>query len=233
MLLPFTRDQFVAVFAAYNAAMWLARLVAPLVGAAIAAQALQPSRGGDRRIGVGLALMWLWTGAAYHGVYFSAINPLAWVFAALFVAQGLLLLRATLQPAGLAFASGSGPTAWFGWALVTYSAVVYPLVGLMAGQRASELPSFGITPCPVTLFTLGMLLLTSAPVPRALLVIPGLWALVGGSAAVLLAMPQDWALGIGLVAIAWIVARDRRAGAERDTVPMDTRSLPATPAERP
>jgi len=210
MLLPFTRDLFVAVFAAYNEAMWPARVVAPLIGAGIAAQALRQARRGDRWSAAGLALMWLWTGVAYHGIYFSRINPLATAFGVLFVAQGLLLLRAAVQQDRLVFGSPGGPTAWLGWALVTYALVGYPLVGLMAGQSAAELPSFGITPCPVVLFTLGMLLLTTAPVPRALLAIPWLWSLIGGSAAIVLAMPQDWPLGLGFVTIPWILVRDRR-----------------------
>ena len=35
--------------------------------------------------------MWLWTGLAYHALHFSAINPAAFGFAALFVVQSLML----------------------------------------------------------------------------------------------------------------------------------------------
>src|SRR5260370_12258317 len=34
------------------------------------------------------------------------------------------------------------------------------------------MPMFGVTPCPVTIFTFGLLLLTVCPVPRWLFVIP-------------------------------------------------------------
>ena len=210
MLLPFTREVFVALFADYNEAMWPARLAAPLIGAGIAAHAFRHARHGDRWSAAGLALMWLWTGIAYHAVYFSRINPLATAFGALFVAQGVLLLRAAMQTDRLVFGSPRGPAAGVGWALVAYALVGYPLVGLMSGQSAAELPSFGITPCPVVLFTIGMLLLTTAPVPRALLAIPWLWSLIGGSAAFVLAMPQDWPLALGLVTIPWILLRDHR-----------------------
>jgi hypothetical protein len=53
---------------------------------------------------------------------------------------------------------------------------------------------FGIAPCPVTLFTFGLLLLARGPVAWWLLVIPVAWSLVGGSAAFLLHVPQDWVL---------------------------------------
>ncbi len=52
----------------------------------------------------------------------------------------------------------------------------------------------------------GCLLLESHAVPRRLLLIPMLWAVVGGSAALLLDMPQDWVLGasgIALLALLW------------------------------
>ena len=85
------------------------------------------------------------------------------------------------------------------------------LYAAKAEDRAGELPMFGVTPCPVTIFTFGMLLLTRQPVPRLLLAIPGLWSLVGGSAAMLLRVPQDWLLLVsGAIAVALLIRRDRR-----------------------
>jgi hypothetical protein len=125
-------------------------------------------------------------------------------FAALFVVQGLLFAHAALLRCDLRFARGHGPRAWLGWALIVYSALVYPLVGV-AGHGYPAMPMFGITPCPVTLFTFGMLLVAQGPVPRRLLIIPFLWALVGGSAAFLLAVPQDWPLLLsGALVVPWL-----------------------------
>jgi hypothetical protein len=74
------------------------------------------------------------------------------------------------------------------------------------------MPMFGITPCPLTIFTFGMLMLTNAPVPRRLLVIPVAWSLIGGSAAFLLDVPQDWLLLFSGLAAVPIVLAGRRAG---------------------
>jgi hypothetical protein len=74
--------------------------------------------------------------------------------------------------------------------------------GSFVRHAAAALPSFGVTPCPVTIFTFGCLLLTTAPVPWWVLVVPVLWSLVGGSAAFLLRVPQDMVLlvsGLGSV----------------------------------
>ncbi|PVE21656.1 hypothetical protein DC522_25485 [Microvirga sp. KLBC 81] len=74
------------------------------------------------------------------------------------------------------------------------AAVLSPLLGIWLGHAYPALPLFGVTPCPVTILTFGCLLLTTKPVPWWTLVIPVLWSLVGGSAALLLDVPQDWVL---------------------------------------
>ena len=67
---------------------------------------------------------------------------------------------------------------------------------------------FGIAPCPVTVFTFGLLLLTTEWVPRRLLVIPVVWSVIGGSAAFLLAIPQDWPLLVSGVTVLALLRRD-------------------------
>jgi hypothetical protein len=56
-MLPFTRDQFLAVFAAYNQAVWPAQVVAYVLGIGLVGLLMRPSRAGDRAIGAGLAAM--------------------------------------------------------------------------------------------------------------------------------------------------------------------------------
>jgi Family of unknown function (DUF6064) len=105
------------------------------------------------------------------------------------------------------FIRGQGLRAWLGWALIAYSTLIYPLIGV-AGHGYPAMPMFGITPCPVTLFSLGVLLLAQQPVSRRLLVIPLVWALVGGSAAFLLAVPQDGLLmASALLVVPWLWRR--------------------------
>lgn len=207
MLLPFTPDQFLAVFAAYNLAVWPAQLVAYLLSLGMVLALLRPTHWTHRIVGAGLGLMWVWTGIAYHALFFAPINKAAHAFAALFVVQGLLFAHAALLRSELRFTRGQGLCAWVGWALIAYSALIYPLIGV-AGHGYPAMPMFGITPCPVTLLSLGVLLLAQQPVPRRLLVIPLVWALVGGSAAFLLAVPQDWLLiASGLLVVPWLWRR--------------------------
>jgi uncharacterized protein DUF6064 len=200
-MLPFSREQFESVFGDYNVAVWPVQWLACLLGAAIMLMLLRPSRGRDRGVGAGLAVMWAWTGFAYHGLFFSTINKAALVFGVLFVVQGAMLFHAGVLRGQLRFGRVPRGRAWLGWSLLIYASVGYPVVGLWTGHRYPEMPMFGITPCPVTLFTVGCLLLASVPVPRRLVAIPFVWSLIGGSAAFLLDMPQDWPLLLSALAI--------------------------------
>lgn len=209
LMLPFTRGQFFALFGAYNDAVWPVQIVAYLLGMVMVGMVVRPSRAGNRLIGMGLALMWAWTGIAYHGLFFSTINKAALLFGVLFVVQGGLLFYMAVLRGRMDFGTSGRPAAWLGWAFVIYAVVLYPLLGMWAGHRYPEMPMFGVTPCPVTIFTFGLLLLTTTPVSRWLLIIPLFWSLLGGSAAALLGVTQDWLLLLSGIAVPLIVLRDR------------------------
>ena len=99
-MLPFSKDEFFGVFATYNPAIFR-RGYLPSLGLLVVAILLRrPDRHGAVVVSFVLSLMWIWTGIAYHWLYFAAINPLAQVFAVLFVAQGLSLPQA--RSAGMA-----------------------------------------------------------------------------------------------------------------------------------
>jgi hypothetical protein len=207
-MLPFAPSQFIALFGAYNDAIWPIQIIGYLLGVIMAGRVVRPSRAGSRIVGMGLALMWAWTGIAYHWLFFSALNEAALLFGTLFVLQGAGLFHAAVLRGRMDFGTSRRPTAWLGWALVIYAAVLYPLLGMWTGHRYPEIPMFGVTPCPVTIFTLGLLLLTTTPVSRWLLVIPFFWSLVGGSAAILLGITQDWILLVSAIAVPVIILRD-------------------------
>jgi Family of unknown function (DUF6064) len=76
--------------------------------------------------------------------------------------------------------------------LIAYGLVIYPLIGLLGAHPYPATPLFGVAPCPTVIFTLGCLLLSNAG--WSYFVVPLLWSAIGGSAAVLLAVPQDYGL---------------------------------------
>jgi hypothetical protein len=209
-MLPFTHQQFIFVFSVYNGAIWPLQPIVHAAGLLMLALLLRPSRGSDRySLGL-LAAMWIWTGFVYQIGFFSRINPIALAFGAAFVLEGVLLLDAALR-GRIAFGTSRGLRRATGWALLIYSLLLYPLLGIALGADYFELPAFGLTPCPVTMTTVGVLLLASRLVPRRLYVIPVTWAMVGGSAAGLLRMPQDWVLLLTPVLLAIVAGYDHVA----------------------
>lgn len=219
-MLPFSRSEFMDVFAQYNLAVWPAQLVAYGLGLAMVAALWRRSRGADAFITAGLAAMWLWTGITYQWLHFAPINRAALGFGAMFVVQGLLFAAAAAR-GKLEFRPPHGPSGWLGIALVLYAGAVYPLVGWLAGHAWPALPMFGIAPCPVVIFTFGLFLLASSHVSRWLLVLPVAWSLIGGSAAFLLRIPQDWVLLFSALSVVVIVLRDRRTAILRAPPTMD------------
>jgi hypothetical protein len=208
-VLPFTHEEFLAVFSAYNRDTWLAQAVAYLAAIAVCWQFARPSGSRDRMAPAVLAAMWAWTGAVYHAMYFVRINTAALVFAAAFLAQAAILgFTAWRRP--LVNQPRTRAHAVLGWTLILYAAIIYPAIGLIAGPGYPAMPVFGITPCPLVLFTFGVLLLSSG-VRWWLLVIPAMWSLVGGSAAVLLGVPQDWPLLFSALCTPLLLGAQRRA----------------------
>lgn len=194
MSLPFTAAQFFAVFEAYNRAIWPAQVTAYVLGAlAVALAARGGTRNGRRVAGV-LALFWVWMGVAYHWMYFSLINRMAYLFGAVFILQGVLLATAAVR-GDLTLRFRTDRRGWLGLALIAYATLAYPLIGHALGHGWPRAPMFGVAPCPTTIFTVG-LLLWAETAPHRVVVIPVLWSLVGASAAVLLGVWED----LGLIA---------------------------------
>lgn len=217
-MLPFTVEQFLAVFADYNTAIWPAQLVFHALGAIALALAFRGGTRADRTIASILAVMWAFTGIGYHLIFFAAINKAAYGFGALFLVQAAALGYAGVYANRLNFGFRGDPPSWVGALFVLYAAILYPLIGIATGHHYPALPMFGVTPCPVTIFTLGMLLLTVNPPSRYLLPIPVLWSLVGGSAAILLQIPQDWLL-LASGALTALLLLGRGAGSVSGAVP--------------
>lgn len=204
MRLPFSTEQFFAVFADYNRAVW--PLQALLLVAAIAAVvlALCRRRAADTWVSGIIATLWVWMGFAYHLAFFARINPLAYVFAALSLAAAMVFFRQGVWQRRLRFAWRGGLVGVVGAALIAFALVLYPAWSWLAGHAYPFMPTFGL-PCPTTIFTIGMMAFAAPPYPRTPLVVPVLWCAVGAQAAFFLAVPQDLALifaglvGIGLL----------------------------------
>jgi hypothetical protein len=209
-MLPFSREQFFDIFAAYNAAIWPAAIAAyPLAFAAIVL-AWRGTRQGSSGVAAILALMWAWVGIIYHGLYFSQINPVARGFATAFLLQAGLFAFYALRD-GLEFKPPTRIRAIVGAILMSYAMIAYPLMGLFLGEQYPAVPLFGIAPCPLLIFTFGLLLWASCT-RWWLWLIPLVWSIIGGSATIVLSVPQDWALPLSAVVVMLIKILDHQIG---------------------
>lgn len=194
MRLPFTKEEFLAVFARYNESVWPVQMV--LVGLALLAVfALMrkwPWR--DRIVSGVLALLWGWAGLVYHLGFFAAINPAAIGFGVFFLVQALLWVGYGIRGARVSFeVRFPSVRAILGGIVVAYALVIYPLIGIALGHGWPGAPTFG-APCPVVLFTFGLLFWTGPALPKVLLIVPLGWAVIATAAAFELGMYEDSAL---------------------------------------
>src|SRR5689334_6714460 len=153
MILPFTPEQFFAVFRAYNEAMWPAQVF--LLALALVAIGLiaVPQVWSGIAVSAILAFLWAWLGLAYHLAFFASINPLAYVFAAGSVAGALVFLWQGVVRRRLEFRFTHTARTFAGISLVLFALIAYPAWSVWAGHRYPAMPTFGL-PCPTTLFTI-------------------------------------------------------------------------------
>ena len=206
MTLPFTHAQFLDLFGAYNTELGVAVVALWLISAAALVQYFRGRLGGRAVVWL-LAVHWAWSGVVYHAGYFTRINPAAWLFAALFVVEAILLVwygRTTLASSDVRLGRR-----WLADAFLV-AAIVYPGLVVITGHHVPRAPLFAV-PCPTVLFTAGLLLAMGPLLPRSLVVVPVLWAVVGGSAAITFHVVPDFLLfGAGLALIWSAVAPGTR-----------------------
>jgi Family of unknown function (DUF6064) len=102
----------------------------------------------------------------------QAINPAAAVFGALFIIEAFVFVWTGVVYDALTFTLDRKPHALVSGFFILYAMVLYPLLGLAFGHVCPASPVFGVAPCRVTIFTLGMLLWTSANTPKWVLAVP-------------------------------------------------------------
>jgi hypothetical protein len=211
MEIPFSIEEFLSVFGAYNLAIQPIQLIAYGLGLlAVLFGLLRTSYSRQIILSI-LAAFWAWTGIVYHIVYFSEINKVAYVFGALFLLQAIPFLYAAFHFNKLRIQFSFTASAIIGALFIVYAMLVYPVLNYVLGHVYPKMPVFGVAPCPVTIFTFGLLLWVKEKVPLYLIVIPFLWSLIGVSAAIQLKVAEDYGLIVaGIVGATLIIVNNRR-----------------------
>jgi hypothetical protein len=204
--MTFTVDQFLEVFQRYNEAIWPLQLVAYALGVVVVALALRGGVLSGRVVAGILGVTWIWMGVVYHWTYFTDINRGAWLFGALMVAQGALLLGLGAWRGRLEFERGVGWMGWIGLGMIAFAMIVYPLIGAALGHGYPRAPMFGVAPCPTTIFTFGIFMLATRR-SLALVWLPLLWAVIGLFAALKLGVREDLGLFVSAVVATVLTVR--------------------------
>lgn len=210
MNLPFTREQFLEVFREYNLAVFPMQVVFYILAAIVTYLAVRTTTHSGKVISLMLAFFWLWMGIVYHILFFSAINKAAYFFGAMYVMQGVLFILYGVMHDSISFHFRKDTYGIMGMTLIVFALIAYPLLGIAAGHIYPLSPTFGL-PCPTTIFTFGLMLLSDKKFPILLVIIPFLWSMAGISAALNFGMLEDWFLIIaGVITLSFVIFRNRK-----------------------
>ena len=175
---PFTIKQFLGVFKNYNQAVFPMQILFYLISGVAIYLVIKPNLKSDKIFSFILSFFWLWMGVVYHILFFTEINKAAYVFGGFFIVQSILFLIFGIFQNRFSFRFQNNKYGIFGIILITFSLIIYPILGYFFGHIYPSSPTFGL-PCPTTIFTFGFLLLNQKKCPTLILIIPFIWSIIG------------------------------------------------------
>lgn len=208
MKTPFTTEQFFEVFKNYNSGIFPMQIFLFFLGLLLLFLVASKIKRKNNYIGVILGLLWIWTGLIYHIIYFTEINKVALVFGSVFILEGILIFIESFRKNGFEFTFTKGTNGYTGYFLMFFGLILYPMIGYLTEGTSETVISLGL-PCPSTIFTFGLFVLSSSSLKKYLLIIPVLWSLIGLSAAINFGVYQDFMLIISAIVTLILVYRKR------------------------
>jgi|WetSurSiteA1Bulk_404760.scaffolds.fasta_scaffold00408_10 hypothetical protein len=209
MFIAFTFEEFLDMMASYNATLWPMQLFLYALAIVALFFAIIKTNYSSKVVSGILAFLWLWIGIIFNFIYFSKLSPMANVFAILFVIEGLIFIMAGIIRKDLSFRVKADLYGVAGGLFIFYGVIAYPAIEYLYGRGYPQLLSFGLVPCPTTIFTLGILLWSVRRIPKYILIIPFLYSL-SGVIPVYLGVVEDIGLIIaGISTTILILYRDR------------------------
>ena len=205
MKIPFTEEQFFELFAQYNQAVFPMQILLILIGITCAVAIRKKKTFQSKLTGYFLAATWIWIGVVYHLLFFTSINIAAYGFGLIFILQGLFFIREMVAER-LKFSETRPMQNWIAYSFILFALFIYPLISFALIGEVENIISLGL-PCPTTILTFGFLLLT-IKLPKYLLILPTLWAMIGTWAAIDFGVYQDYVMTLSaLVALYLLVVK--------------------------
>lgn len=181
-------DDFYSTLQSYNEAFWYMIITTFLLGFVVVYLAARKSKSSSKVISAILSFLWIWSGIVFFIIYYGPMDaeflglvlPGVWYLGGiLFLLQGFLFLILGLVKSSLSFRLGSDWISVVGALMVVYAMVIYPIIGFLTGYGYPRYPVFGIAPCPLTIFSIGLFQWSDRKMPIAIAAIPFIWALMG------------------------------------------------------
>jgi len=206
-------DSLFQAFSRYNEAIWPVQIFAYAMAALVVFLAVKRIKYSDNIIFFILSFYWLWAGIVCLFGFLGPEFPIFYMLGALAVFQGCLFLYFGLRAEKElpAFSFSSDRYGIIAGVFIIFALILYPLIGLWTGHPLSNYPVFGVAPCPVCIFTLGILITSRKRFPLILLIVP-LAESILGFIPTLLGLYADIGLIIaGVAAFILILHRRRQA----------------------
>ena len=210
MNIPFTIDQFFQIIREYNTSIFPMQIVLNILALTSIILAIKRRNYSNKFISITLGFFWFWMGIVYHFIFFTKINPAAFVFALFFVLQGIIFIYYGAIKNRLSFGFRKDWIGMIGLLFIIYALLIYPILGILFGHTYPDNPTFGL-PCPTTIFTFGVLLWTIKRVPFYFVIVPFLWSIIGLSAAINLRVYEDFGLIVaGVIGLILLIINNKK-----------------------
>ena len=181
-------DDFFNTLQSYNEAFLSITVFTFLLGVLIVYLAARKSKNSSRVISAIMSFLWIWSGIVFFIIYYGPIDaeflgltmPGVWYLGGiLFLIQSFLFLFFGVVKSSLSFKFSSEISSVIGALMIVYAMIIYPIIGFLSSYGFPRYPIFGTAPCPLTIFTVGLLQWSDREIPLVIVVIPFIWALMG------------------------------------------------------
>lgn len=207
-MLSFTLEEFLMGLERYNLSIWPLQIFAYLFGIVILYFSIKKTKYSNKIVLAILSLYWFWNGIVFCLIFWVPTYKFAYLFGVFCIIQGFLFLVGIFK-SNFSINFRANSLSIIGIIFVVYAMVGYQLFGYFLGHVYPKFFPFGLVPCPTTIFTFGLFLMTDKKFPKYYLIVPFIVAM-GGFLAAYKGILEDIGLIIaGLLGTYLILHRDR------------------------
>lgn len=215
-------EDFFNTLQTYNETVLPVTIITFLLAIIVIYLVAKKSKHSSRIVSSILSFLWVWSAIVFFIAFYGPMDaeflgftlPGIWYLGGiLFIIQSIFFVLFGVTGSSLSFGITGGIQSTVGALMVIYAMIIYPIIGFLTGFSYPRYPIFGTAPCPLTIFTLGLLQWTDRKMPTAIAIIPFVWALMGFMAVVELNVWADVGLMLsGIVGFPLILYYNAKLG---------------------